>query len=249
MPTPDPTPNLDVVETCMRVSRLIDQCPLPGDTYWVAEQLGWTETQLNEFTETYGSLLVNADKIINLPPTESEILNPSLPANAPSEEEITRAIQRADDNLLRRGLQSIGLTESEAQEAQALQQFNRENFRASMDMVSANTLRTSLKLAIQQRIIEQRVKFVRETIESYEEFSSEERTEWVREERMLMRQYVEIGELLNQIQDTWYKGSAALAVIKMKMRENNNANGRFMTQRSNQPGFRSNFVEAKEPPE
>lgn len=210
----------------------------------VAQKLQWTTEQLQQFIAEYSDLLALASELAIQapgdsidPPTDSDLLEPDpdnakLPEGAPSDHEIALAIERADEKLVR-GLRSIGLSDDVAEEALALQRFNNGHFRESMEIVSASVLKTDIMLARQQREIEQRLEFVRQEIRNPDR--AKDRDNFVREERMLMAQYIEVGQLLCNIQDVWYKGSAQLALIKMRL---NSTGPGGMTQRSNKPGFR-----------
>jgi hypothetical protein len=244
---------MPLVETVSRVANLLNTME---SREMVAEQLGWSMQQLNEFCTQNEELFTMANEVIlsvapaAAPPTDIEasfIKNTDILDAAPTPEQVTRAIQMSDRNL-KRGLRSIGLSEAEAEEAEALQKFNRGHFADSMDMISAHVLKTVLKLALQQRKIEERLAFIRIQLEAFGEFMSEERKAWVEEEDLLLTHYTEIGELVRRIQETWYKGSATLAVIRMRMKNNGgNMNFNGSTQRSNKPGFRPNQTITVEP--
>lgn len=231
-----------------QVSRVAELLNTMESREMVAEQLGWTLEALDKFESDNANLFTMAREIIESieepepPPTDIEPSLAELPDEPPSIQDVALAVERADRNL-KRGLQAIGLTEREAEEAEALQQFNKNHFADSMDMVSSNVLRTALKLAVQQRILEGRLEFVRAQISEYGGFASEERDNWVKEEKMLTYQYIEIGELVKNIQDTWYKGAAVMAIIRVKMKGGGNVG--FNTQRSNKPGFRPTITVAQ----
>lgn len=185
----------------------------------VADRMGWTVEQLAQFSEQYRSLIVyerqlwkDADAQAPPPPTEAQVLIGD--AEAPTDEQIAEAIEKADSKL-QKGLKKMGLTQEERDEWEALHEFNRDHFKESMDMVSANVARTALKLSVQQKIVADRLIVVRQEIHK-EATQTAKRKQWVEEERLLMAQYVEIGDLLRGMQDTWFRGAAQLALIRMR---------------------------------
>lgn len=216
-----------------------------GNDLLVAQALDWTMDELNRFKRDNSALLDYAAQVQienpdqQRPPTDIEVnVTPeeaSTPQAPPTTEEVARMVERADF-ALSNGLRAIGLTEEEAVEAEAMQKFNASHFKSSMDIVSTNLMRTGIKSAVQQRFLEERLKFVRTTLAGYGEFASEERTGWVLEENKLMMQWVEVGRLLKDIHEAWYKGAGTLALIKMKMGERQGTNKR--TQRTGKPAFR-----------
>lgn len=244
----------DAAVICAKIARYrrLRECQkAAGETNWmkVAEKLGWTLQSLRTFLRSNMGLVEYAEQISMQSaeeqvrvPTEGEMMI-GLPGAPPTPEEIAQAVAKSDEALLQGGLESLGLTKDEAQEAMALQKFNRQHFLESMDMISAGVLRTSLRAQMEQKEIQKRLGFVRDIIATYGEFHSEELGEWEKKERLLMRQFTDVGTLLNQIQDTWYKGAAALAVIKMRARESSEHRTGFRTQRSNKPGFRPVVIE------
>lgn len=220
----------------------------------VAEKMGWTRAQLDEFRKANAHLIACAEEMVLMetpgvkPPTDGDLIGgPDVDAlsSAPTEEQMANAIALADNNITK-GLKSLGLKEKEVEIANALQAFNKDHFKESMDMISSGVLVTAIKLQVQQREIEERLEFVRSLIKEFGEFQSDDRQSWVKEERLLMLQYLEAGDLLNKIQDTWYRGAAYLAVIRARLRGEKNVNGRgvmqLRTQRSNKPGFRPSVV-------
>jgi hypothetical protein len=73
------------------------------------------------------------------------------------------------------------------------------------------------------------------------------RQKWTDEERMLMRHYVELGDLQAKIQFNWYGGAAQLAAMKMKLEALRRDRGiPARTQRNGKPTFREHpTVEAE----
>lgn len=220
----------------------------------VAEKMGWTREKLNEFKSTHHHLFEYADEMVLenndpvAPITDAEIVaNQSVAAisMSPTDEQLAMAVAAADANLPK-GLRSLGLNEKEIGIAEALQKFNKGFFKESMDIISSGVLVTAIKLQGQQREIEERLNFVREQIKEFGMFSTDERNNWVNEEKLLVAQYIEIGELLNDIQETWYRGAGYLALIRARMRgeeglaKSGGKNGR--TQRSGKPGFRPTVI-------
>jgi len=213
----------------------------------IAARLGWTVPQLQAFRDENAQLLALDLELAAgnppdpvLPPTDADMLEPgsvgqlNVPDGAPIDEELALAVKTADEKLMN-GLKAIGLNEKEVEIAQALQKFNQGHFRDSMDIVTTSVLRTDLKCVDQQDQVTQRLAMVRQQIASYDGFASEERDMWVKEERLLMQQFLELGQLTVNIQDTWYRGAAQLALMQMRWRQDG---GSRMTQRNNKPGFR-----------
>lgn len=233
-----------------------EECRLDdGETNWdlVALKLGMSRDELDKFRDLNGYLIATANQLMiqahppTPPPTDAELIIPLTPtkeqlSSDPSDQALALAVSTADSNIAA-GLKTLGLTDKEMDIAVSLQAFNKEHFKESMDMVSSSVLVTTLKLGTQQREIEARLEFVREQIKSFGQINSKEREEWVKEERLLVVQYVEIGDLLKSIQDTWYRGAAYLAVVRAKLRKEPGMTRTIpsdRTQRSNKPGFRPN---------
>jgi hypothetical protein len=244
--------DVDIVGCCMRINTLLAKAPVvkgKDDTFkpdllWISEKLVWEPIKLMEFMACYEPLLNYENGLwkstpeVILPPSDADLLCQAIPDAAPTMQDIAAAIERSNSDIVK-GLRKIGLSEEEAIEAEALQQFNQRNFKESMDMVSSNALRTSLKLATQQRKIEERLVFVRVNIgvhEGEDEADRSLRSYWIKEENHLLDHYARIAEILNKIQETFYRGTAALAVIKMRMRDHSNG----ITQR-NKPRFGKTF--------
>jgi hypothetical protein len=219
----------------------------------VASAMGWERQQLDQFRHNNAHLIACAEEMVLTklpkvkPPTDAELLGADADSLEvrPTDQQLAQAIALSEQNL-QKGLRSLGLNESEVSLAQAQQEFNKTHFKESMDMISSGLLTTALKLQTQQREIEERVAFVRGLIREFGEFQSEDRSAWIKEENLLMMQYKELGDLLNRIQETWYRGAAFLAVIRSRLRGETGANGRYglegRTQRSNKPGFRPSVI-------
>lgn len=233
-----------------------EECRLDdGETNWdlVALKMGMSRDELDKFRDLNGYLIATANQLMiqahppTPPPTDAELIIPLTPtkeqlSSDPSDQALALAVSTADSNIAA-GLKTLGLTDKEMDIAVSLQAFNKEHFKESMDMVSSSVLVTTLKLGTQQREIEARLEFVREQIKSFGQINSKEREEWVKEERLLVVQYVEIGDLLKSIQDTWYRGAAYLAVVRAKLRKEPGMMRTIpsdRTQRSNKPSFRPN---------
>lgn len=260
-----PPIEIDLSEAVVLVNRYSDEFKnedgTPNDEI-VAVNLGWTLEQLQEFRHDFEDLLEAEKEIAKLAPpkvrapTDIDVMLPgpgSLPKEAPQLNDIAQAVEAAD-TALRKGFHNLGLTSREVEEAVAMQKFNGQYFKESMDLSSCNVMRTSVRLATQQGLIQARLEFVREQIDRANKGALKEtgltkeeqeaRRIWVSEERQLVYQFTEIAELITKIADTWYNGAAKLALIKMKMRENganeNEAvNGaKIITQRKNRPSFR-----------
>lgn len=237
--------NNDLAATVVRVGRALRKhTQANGTTLWsrAAEELGWTVPQLKEFREEFAFLL-NLDTELAmatpppaLPVSDADLLTSNghveIPDEAPSDDALALAIKDADQKLAK-GLEALGLLPKEVQTAVALQSFNKHNFKESMDIVSSTVLRTDLKCVMQQDAITERLALVREQIKSYSDIASEERDQWVKEERLLMQQFIELGQLTVNIQDTWYKGAANLALVKFRM-------GHGSSPKMAKPGFRPN---------
>lgn len=198
-----------------------EEIGLPEPAQNVADRMGWTLSDLTQFSEKYRDLITydrqlwdSGETVVQAAPSELQIMM-SEDDGSPSPVQVALAIEKADSKL-QKGLKKMGLSEEESEEWEALSQFNRDHFKESMDMVSANVARTSLRLSVEQKTIANRLAFVREQIRGSGGKPSPERRSWVDEENMLMTQYVEIGDLLRGMQDTWFRGAAQLALIRMR---------------------------------
>jgi hypothetical protein len=189
---------------------------------------------------------LDAPQPIPNPPTNAELLTADIPSAAPTIEDMALAVGKAD-RALKEGLHKLGLSEKEVEQAQALQQFNRGHFADSMDMISAHVLKTSLKLGVQQTEIEERLEVCRKVIKEHGEFSSIERAQWVEEERLLVLQYRDIGNLLQKIHEGWYKGAAHLAMIRARY-AGRPPGEKNITSPNKKPGFRPRVVQAQVEP-
>lgn len=218
----------------------------------VATAMGWTRGEVDVFRSEHSDLILTCEEMRLSampdvkPPTDAELIghqNPDDLTIKPSDEQVALAIAHADQNLTK-GLENLGLQRKEIEKAIALQQFNKEYFKESMDMISSGVLVTALKLQTEQEQIQERIKFVREQIKSMGDDNGKTRDSWVKEERLLVMQFVEMGNLLNKIQDTWYRGAAYLAVVRSRLRGDPNiknpTHGSIgeRTQRRGKPGFR-----------
>lgn len=218
----------------------------------IREKLGWNEVQWSTFKKKCGHM-VNWDFIPKFSVVQTrEVVDPTgvkqgLEERGISTEEIARKLENTFGQL-RHDLYSIGLTRSEVDAAVALQNFGENRFANAMEMISSGVFSTAVKLQTEQRTLEKRLADVRKVIESYGGFASDERDGWVKEEQNLIKSYAAIGKLLSEIQDTWYQGSAQLALVRMRMRDDNNPNMTApISQRSNRPHFRPRVIEQPEP--
>lgn len=215
---------VDAVVLINRYSReILESTGRKATASAIADRMGWTVRQLVDFRKEFKDLLDNDQQITELlperiqPPSEAEIMDarPELPAEVISDEQLASMLD-SQETELQTGLKRIGFTDEESIEAEALQDFNRKHFKESMDMVSANVMRTSMKLSIQQRKIEGRLENVRDRLIVIGDNISDERAAWVQEERMLLAQYIDVGGLLQRIQETWYRGAAVIALARMR---------------------------------
>lgn len=229
------------------------ECRTDGEEDWdlVADKLGWTREQLDDFRLGNSYLFELAENCVFADASPSAVIQPELlepPApsdqaitRSPSEEEVAAAVEFADRQLAS-GLNAMGLNQKEISVAQALQKFNKGHFKESMEMISSSVLVTALKIQSMQREVEDRLKFVREQIAELGIHMTGERRLWTKEEQSLSVQYTDLGALLNNIQDTWYKGAAYLAIVRARVQKANGEQDGSITQRRNKPGFRPTIV-------
>lgn len=217
----------------------------------IRTKLGWNVAQWSAFKEKSGNL-INWDFIPKFSVIETpEVADPngvknSLAQRGISPDEIAHKIE-VTYGQLRRDLYSIGLTRQEVDAAVAMQNFGENRFANAMEMISSGVFQMSIKLQTEQRILERRLKEVRTQIESFAGFASHERDCWVNEEQRLIKSYATVGKLMSEIQDTWYQGSAQLALLRMRMREDGPPSGsKFPTQRSGKPSFSPRIMEAEQ---
>lgn len=243
----------NVAHTIAAVNQYLYDAEQAGETAvmtTVSQRLGWTVQELSSFMDTYrcllnydSSLWQDGPPTVQAPPTELEVILSDV-NNVPSEQEVVQAIESSEAKLTR-GLRKMGLTESEADEWKACQEFNNNHFRESMDMISATVSRSQLMLARELTSIRDRLKFVREQIASYGEHHSQERNSWVTEERELTLQFVEVGNLMRGNQDTWFRGSAQLALIRMRYGKKD---ANQLNTRAGKPKFSPNITNITPPP-
>lgn len=219
----------------------------------VRKALGWNQQQWNLFTKRASRFLVfdyvPEFEVLDGVAADPEATTESLQKRGIQTEEISKRIA-ITYGTLRSDLMGIGLAPHEVEGALAMQNFGANRFSDAMEMVSTGVFKTAVKLQTQQDIVEERLKFVRKQIEEHGPFLSEELDAWNAQEQRLMKQYLMIGDLLSKIQDTWYQGSAQLALVRMKMRESGTTapNGAQTTQRLQKPGFRPTVVDVEPVP-
>ncbi len=211
----------------------------------IKKQLGWNDLQWAAFKEQYGGMLtwevLPKFSVLETPETnDPDGVKAGLIQRGISPDEVERRIE-VTHGKLKADLFSIGLSKQEVEAAIAMQNFGENRFANAMEMISSGVFATATKLQTRQKEVEERLKNVRKAIDSYGPIPSEERTGWVEEEESLTKQYVAIGKLLSEIQDTWYQGAAQLALVKMRMRSDDGrplgGSTNSQTQRSNKPGF------------
>jgi dimeric dUTPase (all-alpha-NTP-PPase superfamily) len=248
----EPSEEENLMATIMQVNEALEAAIASPDNPWgirgpvisrTAVTLGWEISRLERFVQLYGPMLCyqsgDVDVVIEADPHATSPPN-HIPSGTPTDQQLADMVSEADANL-KFGLKRLKLSDDEAEIAVALAEFNGGHFMESSGMISAQVLQTALKLGTQQRQIEERLRVVREEIANLDKKPTVAREQWVQEERMLSYQYIDIGRLLTDIQANWYKGAAQLALMKMKLRENNSGqgNGKYFKQRSkDKPGFR-----------
>lgn len=242
----------DIVALILKIGQM-EECQTDGEADWdkVSGKIGWTREQLDDFRLGNSYLFELAENCVLSDARPRMHVQPEIePLPDPSERSLTRTPTEAEmaaavefaDSQLEKGLGTLGLNEKEVQVARSLQRFNKGYFKESMEMISSSVLVTALKIQSMQRDVEKRLTFVREQINEIGIYMTKERQMWTNEEKGLAVQYTELGSLLNNIQDTWYKGAAYLAIVRAKVQKANNERNGGMTQRSNKPGFRPTVV-------
>lgn len=216
----------------------------------ILAKLGWNQQQWAKFKYKAGQFLV-WDKVeefsvlVTEETGDPKMVQQSLEKRGIPTEEIKKRVATAYGSL-KNDLQALGLTETEVEGALAMQTFGENRFANAMEVVSSGVFKTGVKLQTQQGIIEERLKTVRSQIAEYGTMACEERDNWVSEESKLVRQYAIIGKLLAEIQETWYQGAAQLALVRMRMRDEEKGGapqGSNMKQ-VNKPRFRPTVVDA-----
>lgn len=215
---PDPESTVQyvaVIDAALEEARELAQ---PDEVAYAANKLEIEPEILGKFIQQHRYLFnfyknVKQGEVPIEPPTQDMIRLGD--GERPSEEQLAKAVELADQKL-ERGLRKMGLNEAEIQEWMACQEFNRDHFSESMDMVNATVAREQLMLSMEAKKIRERLKEVRSELAKYEMFPSDERKDFVKEEKSLVYQLVAIGELMRGNQDTWFRGAAALAMIRMR---------------------------------
>lgn len=147
----------------------------------------------------------------------TELLNQDPPP--PPAVTAEMALVRAEGELSR-SLVDMGLDEREVREWVSAQRFNKLHFAESMNMVTATAAEACLKLKIQFKEVEQRLKGVRNKLAEIGYNSSDkDRLGWVCEEGRLMFQLTELGKLIRDNQEVWMRGSAQLASVMLRTPE------------------------------
>lgn len=235
-----------------------------GNKVAAAELLGMHRDNLWHYLRTNKDLRarwVTDGADVPTPPTEIAVLDRtpevdsgSVPTEPPasmipvSDVEAAEALER-ESRRLRAGLSGLGLNESEMEIALNLQAFHNQNFKNSLEIIGASVTVTTIKLQTQQRAIEMRLQDVRnnlynvpdydpETISVSENFSvvHDKREKWVKEEAELVKQYVQIGQLLRQNLEIANKGAMTMALIRHRF-------GKGVMKKA-KPGFTTEAMEA-----
>lgn len=234
-----------------------------GNKVAAAELLGMHRDNLWHYLRTNKDLRarwVTDGADVPTPPTEIAVLDrtpevDSSPEAPPSDSMIpvsdvqaAEALER-ESRRLRAGLSGLGLNESEMEIAMNLQAFHNQNFKNSLEIIGASVTVTTIKLQTQQRAIELRLQDVRnnlstvpdydpETISVSENFSviHDKREKWVKEEAELVKQYVQIGQLLRQNLEIANKGAMTMALIRHRFGKGG--------MKKAKPGFTTEAMEA-----
>lgn len=234
---------IGLVNHYIQTTRKLDGSPAINK---IVRKLGWSNDQWAKFKAQAGKLLI-WDHIPDFSVLASDATGSpeadkkSLVDRGIQPTDVSRKITNAFGSL-KNDLMSLGLTQEEVEGALAMQNFGENRFANAMETISSGVFKTAVKLQTQQRIVEQRLELVRSQIAEYGTMMSDERKEWVSEEWALTRQYQAIGKLLAEIQDTWYQGSAQLALVRMRMREDGGAPNGRQSREPTRPAFRPRVV-------
>lgn len=234
-----------------------------GNKLAAAELLGMTRDNFWHYLRTNKDLRarwVTDGADVPEPPKEISVLDrtPEVDASLPKEPaesmiplsdiQAGEAMER-ESKRLRAGLSGLGLNEGELEIAMNLQAFHNQNFKNSLEIIGASVTVTTIKLQTQQRAIELRLQDVRnmlsevpdyepETISVSENFSviHDKREKWVKEEGELVKQYVQIGQLLRQNMEIANKGAMTMALIRHRFGKGG--------MKKAKPGFQTEAMEA-----
>jgi len=189
----------------------------------VRAKLGWSPQQWEQYKAKYGNAIIfdsapEFSVLANDDTDDTKALGVSLQARGINPEEIEQRI-KVTYGALRAELRAIGLTNEEVCGAIAMQNFGEHRFANAMEMISAGVFGMAIKLQTRQKEIEERLEGVRQALVLFGTIVSPDRDAWVKEEDLLLKQYTTIGKLLAEIQRTWYEGSAQLALVRMRIRQ------------------------------
>lgn len=229
-------------DTAMRVAEALESTSrLRNPRKRAALKLGWTVRALKAWEESNLEMLAIAREAYKVnqqpkaaPPTEDTILEQEVPLTdeGPSEEALAMAVRDSDEKI-RMGLKAMKFSDEEAEEAMALEKFNKNHFLTLLDMSCANIMRTDVRMAMEQGKLIKRLEKVREQISNYGEVLCEEREAWVREESLLIKFLLECANVIAGMHDKIIRGQSQLALILQRNRltPNNSSQGKW------KPGF------------
>ena len=187
-----------------------------GDRVAAAAELGMTLGQLKNKLYECPTLRQRLAKDEMAPPDDIATLSRGVTTD---EERLAMALKQ-EDQKLKKGVAGLGLTPREIETVMALQKFNRDNFAASLDIISAGVTRTAIKLMTQLEQVEARLEVVRYALIQMGVEMKEDRDLLVMEEEKLALQYTNVADLLRKILGTSFEGQKTLALIKFKLAGN-----------------------------
>lgn len=200
-------------------------------------ELGWNKKQWLLFNARFGKMLTFDQKpcfaVKATPATEDPTgIRDSLVARGINPDQVAAKLNSTFGQM-RKELLSMGMSRDEVAYAIALKNHSTNQFASQMEMVSSGGFVMNMKFHSRIKEIEERLDHVRDRIRNCGDKNDAERQAWVDEECKLMQQYTVIGKLLLDSQKGWYDGAAQLALVRSRVRQDQNG----FPKKMGKPGF------------
>jgi len=138
----------------------------------------------------------------------------SIPAMSDNEKSLMTSMAK-EDALLADGLDKLGLTPAETALAVQLSAFNANHFVNSVHIAGAGMTRIGLKLGTQVDELAKRLEEVRAQMK--DTTSPIKRSEFLEEEKYLLRSYVEMTQQIVRISDSAHRSMLLTAMVRYKL--------------------------------
>jgi hypothetical protein len=151
----------------------------------------------------------------NRAPTQAQTIHRPPAMNITDTEKNLVVGMAKEDALLADGLDKLGLTPAESALAVQLSGFNANHFVNSVHIAGAGMTRIGLKLGTQVDELAKRLEEVRAKMK--ETTSAIQRSEFLEEEKYLLRSYVEMTQQIVRISDSAHRSMLLTAMVRYKL--------------------------------